>query len=309
MTKWQGLDATLAVAASALFVLSLSPTALAEVISITSSTAPDSQIATTVSSITATTIVPSEPKIHLVKVGAGGFQFEPAELTNVSVGDVVTYEFYPPDHSVARAEYGSACVPYEYTGQDKTGFWSSTQWVETASDITHWNLTINSTEPIFYYCAAPNSCKEKLMVGAINPNSTHTLDGQIRAAEKADFQVAPGEAVPKEASSTLLAPSSTSSQQASPLASHGHAEMPVAAIVGIVFGGIAFIAFCAAVLFYSARRAQIRGRDAPSTRSPTTRDIPPPFSPQLFSPLSPASYIYPNRTSTPPRFVELEAKE
>lgn len=76
-----------------------------------------------------------ESRIHLVTAGVGGFQFEPAELTNVSVGDVVTFEFYPPDHSVARAEYDSACVPYEYTGKGKTGFWSETQWVETASDV------------------------------------------------------------------------------------------------------------------------------------------------------------------------------
>lgn len=79
--------------------------------------------------------VSGEPRLHLVKAGAGGFQFEPAELTNVSVGDIITFEFYPPDHSVAQAEYGNPCVPYEYTGKNKVGFWSQTQWVETASDV------------------------------------------------------------------------------------------------------------------------------------------------------------------------------
>ncbi|KAF9728601.1 extracellular serine-rich protein [Paraphaeosphaeria minitans] len=298
MTRWGPSTATLAIAASGLFTLGLTQTTMAEVASTTSSGSPDSQSATTAPSATGTTSsstsTSSEPQIHLVKVGAGGFQFEPAELNNVSVGDIVTYEFYPLDHSVARAEYGSACVPYEYTGKDRIGFWSKTQWVETANDITHWNLTINSTEPIFYYCAAPDSCKRKLMVGAINPNSTHTLDAQIRAAEKADFQVAPGEAVPNEASSTLLAPSTTSSQQVSASANHHHPGLSVAAIVGIVFGGIAFIAFCAAVLFYVARKAQVRGRDAPSTQhpasvdttsSPNVAECPPPFSP--FTPEDP----------------------
>ncbi|KAL5417030.1 hypothetical protein PMIN04_007904 [Paraphaeosphaeria minitans] len=289
MTRWW---VALAIAASALLAVGLTQTTMAEVASITSSDSLGSQSATTAPSATETTSssysTSSEPKIHLVKVGAGGFQFEPAELTNVSVGDIVTYEFYPLDHSVARAEYGSACVPYEYTGKDRTGFWSQTQWVETASDITHWNLTVNSTEPIFYYCAAPDSCKGKRMVGAINPNSTQRLDAQIRAAEKADFQVAPGEAVPKEASSTLLAPSTTSSPQVSASANHYHAGLSVAAIVGIVFGGIAFIAFCAAVLFYVARKAQVKGRDATSTQhpasvdttsSPNVAECPPPFSP------------------------------
>lgn len=130
------------------------------------------------------------------------------------------------------------------------------------------------------------------MVGAINPNSTQTLDAQIRAAEKADFQVAPGEAVPKEASSTLLAPSTTSSQQVSASANRHHAGLSVAAIVGIVFGGIAFVAFCAAMLFYVARKAQVRVRDVPSTQDPTGVD---PFSPTVaecpspFSPVNPPS--------------------
>ncbi|OAL42652.1 hypothetical protein IQ07DRAFT_525759 [Pyrenochaeta sp. DS3sAY3a] len=242
----------------------------------------------------------SEPRVHLVKAGAGGFQFEPAELTNVSVGDIITFEFYPPDHSVARAEYGSACVPYEYTGKDKAGFWSETQWVETTSDITHWNLTINSTEPIFYYCAAPSSCMGKQMVGAINPNSTQTLDAQKIAAAKADFQVAPGEPVPKEASSTLVAAPTASSQENLTASNHHSSKLSSAAIVGIVFGGIAFIALCIAVLFHVARRTRIGHRAALLTPppnpagahliSPGVCEIPPPFSPSstIISP-----YVYP----------------
>jgi plastocyanin len=77
----------------------------------------------------------SEPKVHMIKAGAGGFKFDPQEITNVSVGDIVTWEFYPPDHSVARAEYESACVPYEYTGKDKVGFWSGTQLVNNTNEV------------------------------------------------------------------------------------------------------------------------------------------------------------------------------
>lgn len=74
-------------------------------------------------------------RVHLVKAGAGGFHFEPEELHNVSVGDVVMFEFYPHDHSVARAEYDSACFPYEYTGKDKVGFWSETQWMKSIEEV------------------------------------------------------------------------------------------------------------------------------------------------------------------------------
>jgi plastocyanin len=89
-------------------------------------------------SLSSTTSASASPKVHLVQVGAGGFHFEPAQLDNVAVGDVVTFEFYPPDHSVARAEYGKEpCMPYEYTGRDKTGFWSETQWVDTVRDVCY----------------------------------------------------------------------------------------------------------------------------------------------------------------------------
>jgi hypothetical protein len=64
----------------------------------------------------------TSPHVYLVQVGARGFHF--AQLDNVSVGDV----FYPPDHSVARAEYGEEpYIPYDYTSKDKIGFWSWTQ--------------------------------------------------------------------------------------------------------------------------------------------------------------------------------------
>lgn len=34
------------------------------------------------------------------------------------------FEFYPTNHSVARAEYEHPCIPYEMTGRGKTGFWA-----------------------------------------------------------------------------------------------------------------------------------------------------------------------------------------
>ncbi|KAI0570573.1 hypothetical protein Alg130_11177 [Pyrenophora tritici-repentis] len=204
-----------------------------------------------------------EAQVHVVKVGAGGFHFEPAELTNVSVGDIVTFEFYPPDHSVARADFGSACVPYEYTGKNRAGFWSETQWVKTTSDITHWNLTINSTEPIFYYCAAPDSCRGKQMVGAINANDTQTLHEQVLAAAKADYQVAPGEPVPNEASSTFTPTPTASSHRDLASVRQMSPKLSTAAIVGIALGGIVFLAACVGFLLFLTRKARAETQPAP----------------------------------------------
>jgi hypothetical protein len=117
------------------------------------------------------------------------------------------------------------------------------------------------------------------MVGAINPNSTQTLDAQIRAAAKADFEVAPGEPVPKEASPTPN--------------SHHSSRLSSAAIVGVVFGGIAFVALCAGLLFYMARR---RGTAHKDCITPTPNSIVSPISPDAGGyplPFSPYSSIPP----------------
>ncbi|KAF1961158.1 hypothetical protein CC80DRAFT_231264 [Byssothecium circinans] len=210
---------------------------------------------------------------HTVKVGSGGFKYEPQELKGVNVGDTVHFEFYPPDHSVARAEFGSPCVPYEYTGKNKTGFWSDTQWVKTVNDLTHFNLKINSSEPIFFYCAAPGSCIDHEMVGVINPNTTQTLDAQIRAAGKSSFSVKPGDPIPQEASSSLPnAPSATSTGTSSNSTPNTHHGLSGGVIAGIVVGAVAFLVLCAALFFYVGRtkslKEMIKRKDATVPKTP-----------------------------------------
>jgi hypothetical protein len=78
---------------------------------------------------------PSDPKTHLIKVGAGGHTVEPQQLTNAAIGDILTFEFYPGNHSIARAEYKKACVPIEYTDKNKKGFWSGPQPVGDSHDV------------------------------------------------------------------------------------------------------------------------------------------------------------------------------
>ncbi|KAH7061002.1 hypothetical protein BKA63DRAFT_429780 [Paraphoma chrysanthemicola] len=258
---------------------------------IAATTAPPPSLSDNSAIPSSTKSVSIPPKVHLVQVGAGGFQFEPAQLNNVSVGDVVTFEFYPPDHSVARAEYGKACMPYEYTGKDKTGFWSGTQWVDT---ITHWNLTINSTEPIFYYCAAPDSCREQRMVGAINPNGTQTLDAQIRAARSADIRIAPGDPVPKEIESSVSyeTPALATSSPSHVSAERHPSKLPGGAIAGIVIGGIVCLVVCAGVLVWVSRSKAATASKQPGEHVATPDKVPASKGTsyqQMVSPMSPYS--------------------
>jgi plastocyanin len=132
ISSWSaGLAATLAVS----HILPQFAAAQDYVSSALRSVSPTPTASESVESSSATPTSSGEPTVYTIKAGSGGFKFDPPELHNVSVGDIVKWEFYPRDHSVARAEFGSACVPYEYTGKDKVGFWSETQWVNNTNEV------------------------------------------------------------------------------------------------------------------------------------------------------------------------------
>ena len=123
--------------------------------------------------------------------------------------------------------------------------------------MTTFEITINDTAPIFFYCAAPKSCTDQLMVGAINANGTQTLQAQIESAKKADFQLQVGDPVPKEATSTILN-GPTSAPSSAPASSSDGVHLSTGAIVGIVVGGVAFLAICAALFFFVGRSKTLK---------------------------------------------------
>lgn len=70
----------------------------------------------------------STVQVHRVNVGNNGFRFDP-NTTFAGLGDVVTFVFYPTNHSVNRAPeateaYSNPCVPYELAHSDQSGFHS-----------------------------------------------------------------------------------------------------------------------------------------------------------------------------------------
>jgi hypothetical protein len=105
------------------------------------------------------------------------------------------------------------------------------------------------------------------MVGVINPNDTQTLDGQIKAAQSAGFQVAPGDPIPNEATSTLgNGPTAAPSVPSTPVSSGGSHKLSGGVIAGIVIGAIAFLLICAALFYFVGRSKSlgevIRRQDA-----------------------------------------------
>lgn len=253
-------------------------------------------------------VTPSKPTIHTIAVGRGGFRFTPPELKNVNVNDIVTFEFYPPDHHVIRAEFGSACVPYEYTGKDsagaaRIGFDSGVKLFDDIGEVGahNWNLTVNDTAPIFFYCGAPNSCTKQLMVGAINPTDKQTLAEQILSAKNSDYQLLPGEKIPSEASSTLNsrpteAPTSVVGDKNNDRGSDSDYKISTSAIAGIVVGGLVFLAICAALFFYVGRAKFLKEA---ADRDEASRAPGNPMSIAPFNPFNPMAPFSPMTTGNP----------
>lgn len=115
-------------------------------------------------------VAPSTIPTHTIAVGATGFNFSPNNLTNVAVGSIIEFNFYPGNHSVVRSAYKFPCIPYEDTGPNRVGFFSG--YLDTnvySSDGPKYRMRVNDTEPIFYYCSASGSCITHGMLGVINP--------------------------------------------------------------------------------------------------------------------------------------------
>ncbi|KAK8021550.1 hypothetical protein PG990_006688 [Apiospora arundinis] len=138
------------------------------------------------------------PAIHTISVGAAGFSFRPDSVT-ANVGDIVRFNFYPTNHSVARAEFRYPCIPYETVEIGRRGFYSDLVPVQAIlNEPPHFDVKINDTEPIFFYCTVPGSCLQNSMVGVINPNGTFTLDIQKQYVLNSTFEFAPGQPFPTE---------------------------------------------------------------------------------------------------------------
>ncbi|KAF3762559.1 hypothetical protein M406DRAFT_347569 [Cryphonectria parasitica EP155] len=198
---------------------------------------------------------------HTIAVGANGFKFQPT-TTNASVGDIIEWRFYPTGHWVVRSAFGQPCIPYEDTGPNLVGFSSGPQDVETTSDDgPTFQVRVNDTEPIFFYCAASGSCDKYHMVGVINPTVNETYEMQYEYAENVTYQMTPGEAFPSEtadstaSSATATSGASSDGSSSSSSSGSGHKGLSGGAIAGISIGAAAVVVFAVALIYLFGRRS------------------------------------------------------
>lgn len=87
---------------------------------------------------------------HTISVGID-HKFKP-DVTQAEIGDIINFQFFPPNHSVVRAEYEFPCIPYEMTGRGKIGFFSGFRPVDAVlnnvSGVTIYSIKLASLTSI-----------------------------------------------------------------------------------------------------------------------------------------------------------------
>jgi len=132
---------------------------------------PSTTIVTTYSSYDGTpspTEAPT-PQNHKIIVGANGqLVYSPANITAL-IGDTVTFEFHPKNHTVTQSSFLQPCRPLADTSTTgQVGFFSGFQPVATnATDFPTFTITVNDTAPIWGYCSQTGHCGQG-MVFSIN---------------------------------------------------------------------------------------------------------------------------------------------
>jgi len=172
---------------------------------------------TTSSSQAASTTAAAAAGVHTVTVGANGnLAFSPNSIT-AAVGEIVEFHFFPPQHSVAQSSFAAPCTPFS----NGTSFFSGGMTTSSGENANTFQITINNTAPIWFYCAFPGHC-EAGMAGVINqaPSGNKTIEAYIAAAASVKSTVAPatvqgGVIGPAKAASSSSTGTSTSSSSTS----------------------------------------------------------------------------------------------
>ncbi|KAI9675190.1 MAG: hypothetical protein M1829_003550 [Trizodia sp. TS-e1964] len=123
-----------------------------------------------------------------VTVGQNGLKFNPESIT-AAVGEKITFQFYPNNHSVVAAAFDSPCTPRTGANALFSGFSFATASGQSPSTFVY---TVASTNATWLYCSQGRHCQSG-MVAVINPptSGNRTLAAFRSAAALAPNNVSP----------------------------------------------------------------------------------------------------------------------
>jgi plastocyanin len=104
---------------------------------------------------------------YTVAVGKNGFTFTPDTVV-AKIGEKITFQFFPKNHSVVQADFNDPCNPAAVTGSIFSGFIPVAAPGPSNQTFT---ITVKDDKPIWLYCAAlaPKPHCSVGMVAVINP--------------------------------------------------------------------------------------------------------------------------------------------
>ena len=97
---------------------------------------------------------------HTITVGPS-LTFTP-NTTHASPGDVLEFHFFPGKHNVAQSLFSTPCA------YKPEGFYSGFIVPTTGEAEQVFRVTVNDTQPIWFYCSETEHCQLG-MVGVVNP--------------------------------------------------------------------------------------------------------------------------------------------
>ncbi|KAF2791516.1 Cupredoxin [Melanomma pulvis-pyrius CBS 109.77] len=175
----------------------------------------------------------SPSPVQTVSVGKGGLIFTPDTIV-AKVGEEITFQFFPKNHSVVQADFNNPCNPAAGLGSIFSGFIPSATPGPSNQTFT---ITVKDDKPIWLYCAAllPKPHCSAGMVAVINPpkEGPNSLDAFRLLAAKTNTSTAP--ATPRgDVETTTPSPSATNT--GGPILSTGAASSLV--VGGGAIGGL-----------------------------------------------------------------------
>jgi plastocyanin len=215
---------------SIVFLLSALPATLAQYGNPNPSTTSTSTPSTTTSGSSST---------HTVAAGNGNLAYSPNNIT-AAVGETIEFHFFPPLHSVAQGDFSGPCTPTA----NGTGFFSGDISTSSGENPNVFTVTINDTNPIWFYCVIPTHCQAG-MVGVINAptDGSQTLAQYQAAAAKAGSSVAPanvqgGVIGPVKAATTSGSASASPTGKSAGVSIRGGIPWVIIALTGAVAIGV-----------------------------------------------------------------------
>jgi len=186
----------------------------------------------------------SAQTIHNVTVGVGGLVYNPNQIT-AAMGDIVSFEFHPANHTLTQNTFAAPCVPL--AGGVTSGFLPV---AATATAFPVFSFMVNAATPLWFHCGQTGHCAAG-MVFAINVNTStaNSFDAYVTNAKGSASTTASVSGSSSAVSATTSAGAVTgATTAATTTATTGSASANGARESKVISAGLSLLAIAVAVI-------------------------------------------------------------